>query len=155
MKKIFLIAMLCAVFKTGVSQTISKNTTENFARLEWLQGKWISLSGKPGQSGHERWVKSSPTAFRGYGVTTKDGDTLFIEKLTILIKDDNIYYVADVPENRDPVYFKLTAITGTGFVCENPAHDFPKKIEYRHEQNSLKATISGDGKAVTFKFRKE
>jgi hypothetical protein len=51
-----------------------------------------------------------------------------MEMITVLIRDDAIYYVADVPQNQQPVYFKFTEITESGFACENPDHDFPKKI---------------------------
>jgi hypothetical protein len=49
--------------------------------------------------------------------------------------------VSDVPEDKQPVYFAITEITETGFTCENPQHDFPKKIMYRKEGNQLKANV--------------
>jgi hypothetical protein len=48
----------------------------------------------------------------------------------------------------------LTEITYTGFVCENPGHDFPKKISYHVEGHKLKAQISGDGKSVDYIFER-
>ena len=85
----------------------------------------------------------------------RGSDTLFVEKLRILIRENNVYYVADVPENQKLVYFKLTEISDKGFVCENPDHDFPKKVTYQLEGNQLKATISGDGKSVDYVFEKK
>jgi hypothetical protein len=78
-----------------------------------------------------------------------------VEKLKLVIKDDNIYYVADIAENKEPVYFKLTTITGNSFVCENPQHDFPKMISYQKDGNKIKATISGDGKSFEYLFEKK
>ncbi|WP_315820030.1 hypothetical protein [Paraflavitalea speifideaquila] len=63
--------------------------------------------------------------------------------------------MADVPQNKEPVYFKLTAITKDGFTCENPNHDFPKKIDYKLDGNKLRATISGDGKAIDYLFERQ
>jgi hypothetical protein len=72
--------------------------------------------------------------------------------LGIFTDYQKIYFVSDVPEDKQPVYFAITEITETGFTCENPQHEFPKKIMYRKEGNQLKAIISGDGKAFTLLF---
>lgn len=129
---------------------------EDFSKLSWLEGTWIRTNiTKPGRSAHERWEKSSKQELRGYGVTMQGQDTVFQEMITVLIKDDAIYYVADVPQNQQPVYFKFTEITESGFVCENPDHDFPKKIIYQLEGKKLKAQISGNGKADDYWFEKQ
>jgi hypothetical protein len=39
-------------------------------------------------------------------------------KFKLVIKDNNIYYVADVPENKQPVDFKLIEISEMAFTCE-------------------------------------
>ena len=85
----------------------------------------------------------------------KGADTTFVEKLKIVIKSGDIYYVSDVPENPRPVDFKFTFIHDRSFVCENPAHDFPKKIAYYSDGNNLRAVISGDGKEIEYLFRRE
>ncbi len=102
----------------------------------------------------ENWVKESPVKFVGSGITLKGRDTIFSEKLQIIAQKDGIYYVADVEENKKPVHFKLTEISDMGFVCENAAHDFPKKISYQMTGNKLKVVVSGDGKRVDFEFMK-
>ena len=75
-------------------------------------------------------------------MTMKGKDTVFVEKLRIIAREGDLFYVADVPENQKPVYFKLTEVTDRSFVCENPDHDFPKKIAYLFDGKSLKAAIS-------------
>jgi Domain of unknown function (DUF6265) len=130
------------------------NAKENFNKLSWLEGKWIRTNVKPGRTAHERWKKISPTEMRGFGVNMKGSDTVFVEKISIVIKDDGLFYVADVPENKKPVYFKFIEVSDRGFVCENPSHDFPKKIAYALEGNKLKAVVSGDGKAIDYIFEK-
>lgn len=137
------------------AQSTSKKTTDNFGKLQWMLGTWTRTTNEPGQSGIESWNKVSSSEFLGKGITMKGTDTLFVEKLKLTIKDDDIYYVSDVPENPSPVSFKITAIHSNGFTCENPSHDFPKKITYLLNGKSLKATISGDGKAVDFLFVKK
>ncbi len=146
--------MLLAVSTTGVGQINSKQPTENFKKINWLVGTWNRINAKPGRSGIERWELTSANELRGFGINLKGNDTTFVEKLRITIKDEHIVYVADVPENQKPVYFKLTEISDTGFVCENPEHDFPKKISYQLDGKKLKAQISGDGKVIDYLFER-
>lgn len=148
-KLLLLFVLTCQVL---AAQSTSKKATDNFAKLQWMVGTWTRTTNDPGQSGLESWQKVSSTEFRGKGVTMKGTDTVFVEKLQLIIKDNNIYYVSDVPENPNPVPFKITAINSKGFTCENPSHDFPKKISYQLNGKSLKATISGDGKEINFFF---
>lgn len=149
-----LLSLLVIAFSDTFSQQTAKQARDDFKKLAWLEGTWLRTNSKAGQSGVERWFKSSPVELQGYGVTFKGQDTLFVEKLRIIINEDRIYYVADVPENIQPVFFKLTEVTKTGFVFENPDHDFPKKIVYQADNDILKATVSGNNKSLDFYFVK-
>lgn len=128
---------------------------KEFARLSWLEGTWTRTNTKPGRSGTERWIKGQATELIGWGVSMKGSDTSFVEKLKIVVKGGDVYYVSDVPENSKPIEFKVITIDDNSFVCENPAHDFPKQIAYYKNGSDLRAVISGDGKEVEFLFRKE
>lgn len=119
--------------------------------LSWLVGHWERTNNKPGQHAHERWTSK----LKGYGVTMKEQDTLFTEKFWIQSDNGELFYVADVPENKKPVYFKFINLNKEGFTCENLQHDFPKRIAYVVDGSNLKVTISGDGKSVDFHFRKK
>jgi Domain of unknown function (DUF6265) len=136
------------------SHALSQPSSNDFNKLNWLEGKWIRTNVKPGKSASEMWKKISSTEWKGKGVTLRGMDTLFVEKLKLILKEGNIYYVADVPENKSEVLFKFTELTDHDFVCENPKHDFPKKISYHVDGNNLKAVISGDGKSMEFLFER-
>ena len=137
------------------SCTETKSTSgTNIEQLEWLIGHWNRINVKEGRSAHERWEKVSDQELRGWGVSMNGNDTTFIEALKIVLKDNEFYYVADVPENPEPVYFKLTELSQSGFWCENQNHDFPKKIQYELKGDSLAAITSGDGKQLRFSFVK-
>jgi hypothetical protein len=127
-----------------------------FEKLYWLNGIWNQSNiTKPGKALVEQWVKSGDYEMRGQATTTQNSDTVYVERITLLIKDNTIYYVADVPQNKQPIYFKLTSITANGFVCENSEHDFPKKILYELSGSQLKATISGNGKSFDYLYVKK
>lgn len=139
--------------------TLAQNNTlqasEDFKKLDWLIGIWSRTNAKPGRTGVEQWEKTTTQELRGTGVNLRGTDTTFVEKLRIIIRDNTITYVADVPENQKPVYFKLTEISENSFVCENPEHDFPKKISYQLDGNKLKAQISGNGKVIDYLFERK
>lgn len=149
---IFFSATCLLLVNTGFSQRPKRSAKDSFKKLEWVVGTWDRTNAKPGRTGREHWIKVSEDLLQGYGVSMKGNDTLFVEDVKLLIKDNEIYYVADIKENPNPVYFKLTKIESDEFVCENPDHDFPKKISYRLEGNSLKAITSGDGRENEFIF---
>jgi hypothetical protein len=127
---------------------------KDIGKVEWLSGTWTRTNAKPGRSGVEVWNKKN-TELVGRGITLKGTDTTFIEKLKIAAKDGKLFYVADVPGNDEPTWFEFTELTDKSFVCENPQHDFPKKISYTLNGDDLIATISGDGRSVDYIFKRK
>ncbi|HEY5692608.1 MAG TPA: DUF6265 family protein [Cyclobacteriaceae bacterium] len=129
-------------------------TKHDLSQVDWLIGYWQRPNARESVTAHERWEKTSATELTGWGVAMRNGDTTFVEKLQIILRNDTLYYVADVVENPAPVYFQFTSITVDGFVSENAAHDFPKKIQYQLVNDTLTAITSGDKRELTFKFIK-
>lgn len=125
---------------------------QKFKKLEWLQGKWIRTNAKAGQSGYEIWTKVSDLKLSGKGVTLKGKETIFVENLEFIVKGNDIFYTVMVTGEKQPTYFKLTALSADGFTCENPAHDFPKKITYKRSGKNVKAVISGNGQSMDYNF---
>ena len=154
MRKLF-VAAFSFISITVLAQTSAKTGVEDFKKLTWIIGEWNRTNMKPGRTSTETWIQKSPTEMVGWGITLKGSDTVAIEKFKLVVKDHDIFYVADVPENKGPVYFKLISVTDDGFACENPDHDFPKKIAYKKQDDTLVATISGDGKSMDFAFQRK
>ena len=139
----------------GVSCSFAKSQpVSNVKELGWLEGNWKRINSKAGQSGVELWTKVSSTELKGRGITLQGSDTAFVEKIRIIVQDGSLYYIADVPENKKAVYFLFTDVKPNSFTCENPAHDFPKKIAYSLKDTKLTATISGNGKSMEYIFEK-
>jgi hypothetical protein len=124
MKKLLFLAALLLLTAGLYSQ---QKPSPDRKKLQWLIGNWKRTNAKPGQVNTESWVTASPLKLTGKGITTRGTDTVFVEKLSIIVKDNAMFYVADVTGNPQPVYFKCTALTTTSFVCENPVNDFPSK----------------------------
>ncbi len=133
--------------------SLSLSAQNDIRKVEWLNGTWTRTNSKAGRSGFEAWTRKN-NELVGRGITMKGADTAYVEKLKIVAKDGKLFYVADVPENKEAVWFEFTELKDKSFVCENAKNDFPKKISYTLEGNNLKAVISGDGKEVDYLFVK-
>lgn len=122
------------------------------SELQWLSGNWTAIKNKPGKIRTEIWETANAGRMQGFGIVMQGKDTSFLEKMQIEEKDGNLFFAAEVPENKKPVLFKITKTSADRFECENPSHDFPKKIIYQKNSDTLNVTISGNGNSVDFKF---
>jgi hypothetical protein len=131
--------------------------TQTLADLTWMTGDWQSAPGGKTQV-EEHWTTAAGGTMMGVGRSVAGNKTVEFEYLRIEQRADGIFYVAH-PKARCPgTDFKLTRVSATEAVFENPQHDFPKRITYRKgEGDSLTATIDGgEGtKAMTFAFRRK
>jgi hypothetical protein len=126
-------------------------------RVAFLTGCWRSDDGR--QVSEEIWTPPHGTTNGGtmYGQnrSLRAGKLGFFELLTIERRGDDLVYVAR-PSGRGATEFTLTD-SGPGYVVfANPAHDFPKRICYRLENDDLRATIddgTDGGKQQTFHWR--
>lgn len=157
MKRLFFSLALIVSFQCiACSQTQPNEALKTeFQKLEWVLGQWNRSNVREGQTANETWKRASNYTLEGIGVSMIGSDTTFVEKLRIEIKNNSIFYVADVKENATPTLFKITKFTENGFICENPNHDFPKLINYQLVGKTLTVVISdGAQKRVDFVFEK-
>ncbi len=123
-------------------------------QLSWLLGSWASTRNSDQKQSYEIWTKVSDTKYAGFGYALKNGDTTFSEKLEILEHDGQLFYVADVSHNTDPIFFKMDFVSDTLFSCTNPFHDFPQNIAYRRDGNNLYAQIWNKKDRIDYSFVK-
>jgi hypothetical protein len=148
MIKLYSITLLMLIIIFPVKKIAGQNMNE-MEKLSWIADNWISADGET--KSFEHWEKLSDNLFIGGSETVKNGDTIFAEKLRIEKTGSGIYYVADVKHNPEPVKFRLTCLTDTSAVFENPLHDFPQKIIYMLEEGKLHASIEGPGSEGTWR----
>lgn len=98
--------------------------------LAWLAGEWVAERDQ--SAFHESWVRVSPATFEGAGVerAKKNGKPGSGEALRLVQMRDGVYYIAMAGRNERPVAFRLSECAGGRFVFVNPAHDFPRRLEY-------------------------
>ena len=136
------VILLTIIFRT--MPAFSQMTSSDLEKLSWIIDRWVSTDGE--STSYEHWEKVNETLFSGGSETMKNGDTVFAEKLKIELIEGSVYYVADVAHNPAPVKFKLTFLTDTEAIFENPEHDFPQKISYKYIEGNLNASIEGPSK---------
>ena len=92
----------------------------------------------------------------GMSRTVKGDAMVAFEYLRIVERAEGVFYVAH-PNARTPgTDFRLTSLTTTRVVFENPQHDFPKRIIYEKKgEQGLSAVVdAGDGThAETYDYR--
>jgi hypothetical protein len=90
----------------------------------------------------------------GVARAVKGGELSSFEYLRIVIEGGVPAYVAQ-PNGNAPTTFSRTAGGPDWVRFENPAHDFPTRVEYRRSGEALHAEIAGpgeDGKEVVIPF---
>lgn len=129
----------------------------SLADLRWLLGEWTADGTQAGF--HESWASLGPRTFEGSGIerAKTDGAVKGSEALRLLEMAGAVFYVSKVAHNDLPVAFRLTGCEQGRFVFENPAHDFPRVLEYRRDGDDRLVVHVGDGgqKGFTLDFRRE
>lgn len=122
--------------------------------LAWLAGQWS-------READGRWTEESWTPPRG-GVMlghsrSGRGDALReFEFLRIAAGADGVAAYIAQPGGGAPVAFALLRQEGTSATFENAAHDYPQRIHYARNGDTLTATISliDGSKAISWTFRR-
>ncbi len=124
----------------------------SFASLDWLTGTWLSEN--EGRILEEIWSAPRGDSLIGMNRTIKAGRTVFFEHLRIERRDEETFYVAN-PSGQSEARFRLTEQSRHRVVFIAPEHDFPQRIEYWREGETLHARISGttEGKTAASEWR--
>lgn len=145
--------MLNAKVVLGVSLALGTGAaTAATAELDWLAGEWCGGSAE--RKIDEVWLPEAGGALLGMSRTVRGGSTESFEFMRIVPegKDAGLHVQ---PNGVAPTVFAITS-RGEGWVIfENPAHDFPNRIEYRRDGAGLRAVIAGpghDGKKLEIPF---
>lgn len=135
--------LLLAGCATGSPRgTDSASDSAHVAKLRWLHGDWLATAAD-GTASREEWRYHEAGVLVGSARTDKDGATVFREHMQIDASHGRVLYRV-WPEGQAPAEFPLVSLDGSRAVFENPAHDFPKRIEYVRRGDQLSARIDGE-----------
>jgi hypothetical protein len=141
--KLFLIILLLALLSTGCSDG-ERTKQERVNRLSWLNGFWVMKEGDGMVT--EEWKTVNDSLMEGKSDFIKGDSVIPFETIRLFRRDTSFFYEAKAAgqNNEQPVEFKLNSYSDSGFVAENPQHDFPKRITYRLiNKDSIHAFVDG------------
>lgn len=104
--------------------------------LDWLIGCWVTEQGTV-----ENWSPSDINTLLGESRSPRSDGTVFTEYLAISRNKDELYYLA-APTGTEPTMFTATERGAGMAVFEKPDHDYPQRISYQRDGETLSATIS-------------
>lgn len=120
--------------------------------LNWLSGHWCG--DKDGRQAEEVWLPEAGGTLLGMSRTVRSSKVESFEYMRI-VSDGKAASFHVQPNGAPPTVFAQAA-RGEGWIrFENPANDFPNRIEYRHDGHKLYAYIAGpgsDGKEMKIPF---
>ena len=130
-----------AAVALAVATTVAVSAEEADAPFPaWLAGAWSNADG-------ERWTEEFWTHPRGgimIGASREGrGETLRSwEAIRILRKPDGTLAYVPMPGGGAPVEFTMVRHDGQSIEFANPAHDYPQRIRYWREGDTLHAEIA-------------
>ncbi|MBO9697696.1 MAG: hypothetical protein J7499_15995 [Sphingopyxis sp.] len=122
--------------------------------LAWMAGQWSREDG--GRWTEEGWTPPRGGVMLGYSRSGRGDAMREFEFLRIARGADGAPAYIAQPGGGPPVVFRLVRREGASATFENPAHDYPQRIHYARDGETMIATISAiDGsKAVGWTYRR-
>jgi hypothetical protein len=134
---------------------VAAGTPETIDRVAWLQGCWQLDSGT--RVVEEQWMAPRGGVMLGMGRTVRDGKVVEYESVLLREQDGKLAYEAH-PSGQPSAVFVSSTIDESTVIFENPAHDYPQRVGYKRERDSLLAwidgTAGGKSRRVDFPYRR-
>ena len=108
--------------------------------LGWLAGYWLSCA--DGRETSETWSDRRGGVMLGSSLTRR-GERVGWEQMRIEESDGRLAFVAQPQGAAAPTVFPLVRSGPGEAVFENPQHDFPQRVIYRRDGDSLTGRIEG------------
>ncbi len=137
--------------KNSNIEEIDKHQTGTLSSVAWIEGVWIDSTTLnfrvPPQQLIEEWTLY-PDSLSGVGKSVVGLDTMITERLTILMVNEKLTYIAR-PINRTLISFASLITTDSLFVVENLVNEFPSKISYiKKGSGALDINMQGSHNSV-------
>jgi hypothetical protein len=120
-------------------------------QLAWMAGCWRQESG--GRIADEIWMAPSGGVMLGMNRTVASGRTVSSEFMQIGANGGRIVFTAR-PSGQAEASFTLLKSGQRDVVFENTAHDFPQRVMYRRDGDTLVGRIEGtrNGKSQSIDY---
>ena len=123
--------------------------------VAWIAGCWGV--DRNGRHVSEQWMPPDGGTMMGVSRTVAGGKTTEWEFLIIREGAKGLEYVAK-PSGQAEATFTAATASARVVVFENPAHDFPKRVVYKRDGDTLTAAIegpmNGQNRRIEFPYKK-
>jgi hypothetical protein len=109
--------------------------------LSWMAGYWLSCL--PDRQVSDTWTGPRAGVLAGATVTTRPGGALQVEFARIAPGADGVLAFHAIPDGQAPAAFALREAGERRLVFENLAHDFPQRVIYTRNGDTLTGRIEG------------
>lgn len=124
--------------------------------LGWMAGHWRAERG--GRVTEEIWTCPVGGTLVGVSRVAEDGRTVGYEHMRIAEGPDGRPAFHAAPSGQAPSSFPMAEAGAQRVRFAEPAHDFPKSVQYARDSEALTAAISaeadGEPTAATWRFEK-
>jgi hypothetical protein len=137
-------SLVCLTSVPAASQQSGTDpASDPVAGLAWLAGCWEGTLSN-GAVYEEMWLPPRDGTLLGLARMTRGGRTVSFEFMRIIDDAGTPVYIAQ-PSGREGTRFRASSVTAVEAVFENPDHDFPQRVIYRHTPpDTLLARIEGE-----------
>lgn len=141
----------------GCAVAAHASECNSLASMQWLLGEWRAEGGKTTWS--ETWTEINAKTWEGRGVEALKAapGKQSTEELRLVEMGGSVFYLAKVTHNELPIPFRLDECGDDRLVFANPAHDFPRRLDYeRRPDGRLLVRVSdGADKGFTLDFARQ
>jgi len=145
------IAIMCMILCMACSRGINAVQEEPGLVFDKFLGTWKL----DGEEQYEQWRKNENGSYSSRMFTVSGKDTTIREEVKIVPEDGKWNFITIVKgQNKGKaVLFTSSVLMDSLVQFENPAHDFPRIINYRlSSSDTLSAFISGTSDTIYFHF---
>jgi Domain of unknown function (DUF6265) len=153
MKKGPAILLVTAMLAVTAAKAVGQSA--RIDQLSWLQGCWETVT--PQRTIEEQWMAPRGGTMLGMGRTIRGDRLAEYEVVVIREQDGRLAYEAH-PSGQPSAVFLSETVSNSAVVFANPQHDFPQRVGYQRDGDSLKAWIEGvsggQARRVEFPYRR-
>ncbi len=118
----------------------------------FLEGRWIRINDDEGFQTYENWKRKSPVEYTGNSYTTSDNKIVWEEESSLKVMQDKVVLRIKLAPMKYVNFYCSKIYDKEDICCVNTKNDYPKKIEYWMQNDTLNAKISGGGPDVSFVY---
>ena len=129
--------------------------TSRVEQVAWLTGCWEDSTAQ--RTVEEQWMAPRGHTMLSAGRTTRGDTVVAYEMVLIREQGGQLAYEAH-PSGQPSAVFLSRTVSENEVVFENLQHDFPQRVGYRRDGDSLRAWIegprNGQTRRVEFRYRR-